>query len=297
VSVVTATAAARPVADSPRSFRLAAARGSLAAAVLVLHGCSTAPVAPTPRPPSAPSTTPRPPATPPATARTPSVEDLLRVPDAVPRHEPRARLGNLPFYEVFGVRYAVLPTASGYAERGVASWYGPDFHGVNTSTGEPYDMYSMTAAHKTLPLPAYARVTNLKNGRSIVVRINDRGPFKANRIIDLSYAAALRLDMVREGTTMVEVRVVEPAGVPPPPPKSAPIYAQAGSFASDANAAQLRDRLRGLGFADAFVQPGEVAGRRLYRVRIGPIADVAQYDALVERLRGAGYADVRLAFD
>jgi rare lipoprotein A len=236
-----------------------------------------------------------PPGAPPA--RTPAPEELLRVPDAVPRHEPRARLGNPPFYEVFGVRYTVMPTASGYVERGVASWYGPDFHGISTSTGERYDMYAMTAAHKTLPLPAYARVTNLANGRSIVVRINDRGPFKANRIIDLSYAAAVRLDMVRAGTTMVEVRVVEPAGVPPPPPKVAPIYAQAGSFGSDANAARLRDRLRGLGFVDAFVQPQDLGGRRLYRVRIGPIADVGQYDLLVERLRGAGHSDVRLAFD
>jgi rare lipoprotein A len=219
------------------------------------------------------------------------------VPDAVPRREPRARLGNPAFYEVFGERYAVLPTASGYVERGVASWYGPDFHGVNTSTGEPYDMYSMTAAHKTLPLPAYARVTNLRNGRSVVVRINDRGPFKANRIIDLSYAAAVRLDMVREGTTMVEVRVVEPDGAAPAPPQPTPIYAQAGSFASDANAARLRDRLRALGFRDAFVRSDEVGGRRLYRVRIGPIAGVEEYDALVARLRESGHADVRLAFD
>ncbi len=264
---------------------------ALATAMLALHGCSLVSVAPT-TPATGPASAPASPS-----ARTPSVEELLRVPDAVPRHEPRARLGNPAFYEVYGVRYAVLPTASGYAERGVASWYGPDFHGVNTSTGEPYDMYSMTAAHKTLPLPAYARVTNLKNGRSVVVRINDRGPFKANRIIDLSYAAALRLDMVREGTTLVEVRVVEPQGVPPPPPQSVPIYAQAGSYSSDANAARLRDRLRGLGFADAFVKPDDVGGRRLYRVRIGPIGDAAQYDALVERLRAAGHADVRLAFD
>src|SRR5438045_4219802 len=112
-----------------------------------------------------------------------------------------------------GRRYFVLTAADGYLERGVASWYGPTFHGGNTSSGEPYDMYGMTAAHKTLPLPTYARVTNLRNGRSVVVRINDRGPFVANRLIDLSYTAAAKLDLVRDGTTLVEVRALTP-GVP-----------------------------------------------------------------------------------
>src|SRR5580700_3939153 len=103
--------------------------------------------------------------------------DIAAIPDAVPRIEPRSRSGNPPFYDVLGRRYTVLGSADGYAERGVASWYGPGFHGVSTSNGESYDMYAMTAAHKTLPLPCYARVTNLSNGRSVVVRINDRGPF------------------------------------------------------------------------------------------------------------------------
>src|SRR5690606_27721217 len=116
--------------------------------------------------------------------------DLEAIPDAIPRDEPRSARGNPASYEVFGKRYHVLASAAGYKERGVASWYGPDFHARSTSSGEPYDMYAMTAAHKTLPIPAYARVTNLANGRSVVVRINDRGPFIDNRIIDLSYTAA-----------------------------------------------------------------------------------------------------------
>ena len=132
------------------------------------------------------------------------------VPDAVPRVEPRSRYGNPPFYDVFGKRYYVLSSSTAYVERGVASWYGPGFHKIRTSTGEPYDMYGMTAAHKTLPLPAYVRVTNLQNGRSIVVRVNDRGPFVDNRIIDLSYTAAAKLDMLRNGTAMVEVRAIDP---------------------------------------------------------------------------------------
>ena len=116
------------------------------------------------------------------------------VPDAVPHLEPRARNGNPPFYDVFGKRYYVLSSSVGYWERGVASWYGPGFHKERTSTGEPYDMYGMTAAHKTLPLPAYLRVyEDLQNGRSVVVRVNDRGPFVGNRIIDLSYTAAAKL--------------------------------------------------------------------------------------------------------
>jgi rare lipoprotein A len=137
--------------------------------------------------------------------------DVNQIPDAVPRAEPRSAFGNPPYYTVAGRRYAVLPSANGYVERGVASWYGTEFHGLRTSTGEPYDMFAMTAAHKTLPLPCYARITNLSNGRSVVVRINDRGPFVANRIIDLSYSAAARLDMIRSGTAFVEVQVLNPA--------------------------------------------------------------------------------------
>jgi rare lipoprotein A len=130
--------------------------------------------------------------------------------DAVPRAEPRSSHGNPPFYDVNGQRYQVLASADNYIERGVASWYGPDFQGHNTSSGERYDMYGMTAAHKTLPIPCYARITNLSNGRSIVVRINDRGPFVGNRIVDLSYSAATRLDIVRTGTAFVELRTIGP---------------------------------------------------------------------------------------
>ncbi|MEP7314197.1 MAG: septal ring lytic transglycosylase RlpA family protein, partial [Pseudomonadota bacterium] len=136
--------------------------------------------------------------------------DVMAVPDAVPRVEPRSARGNPAFYDVMGKRYFVLPKAEGYKERGVASWYGPTFHAKDTSNGESYDMYAMTAAHKTLPLPCYARVTNLANGRSVVVRINDRGPFVGNRIIDLSNTAAHKLDMVRAGTAFVEVTVLTP---------------------------------------------------------------------------------------
>jgi rare lipoprotein A len=141
------------------------------------------------------------------------------VPDAAPQVEPRSKYGNPPTYEVFGKRYETLTESRGFVDRGIASWYGEDFHGKRTSNGETYDMFGMTAAHKELPLPTYARVTNLENGRSIVVKINDRGPFHSNRIIDLSWVAAAKLRLAAKGTGLVEVRAidpVDPTALPPP---------------------------------------------------------------------------------
>jgi len=180
------------------------------ALVLLLAGCAG---------PDAPSPAPSPSGSDPWAGRTPdagpdSPPDLSAVRDAVPREEPRARYGNPASYEVFGETYHVKETAEGYEEEGRASWYGTKFHGRRTSSGETYDMYAMTAAHRTLPLPAYAEVTNLDNGKRVVVRINDRGPFVDNRIIDLSYAAAYRLDMVDAGTAPVRVRTITAAGLP-----------------------------------------------------------------------------------
>ena len=228
--------------------------------------------------------------------------------DMVPRVEPRSRSGNPPFYDVLGKRYYVLSSSAGYWERGVASWYGPGFHKVRTSTGEIYDMYAMTAAHKTLPLPAYVRVTNLQNGRSIVVRVNDRGPFVGNRIIDLSYTAAARLDMLRNGTAMVEVRTVDPsmppavaaAGAPETAPGSqaaAGLFVQAGAFSDPANAQRLAEKLRNGSYGRVFVRDDQIAGRRMYRVRIGPVADVGTFDRVVAALERAGINDAHLALD
>jgi rare lipoprotein A len=229
-------------------------------------------------------------------------EDLTAIPDAVPKIEPRSLRGNPAWYEVFGKRYYVLATSEGYRERGVASWYGPDFHAKATSSGEPYDMYAMTAAHKTLPIPCYARVTNLVNGRSVVVRINDRGPFVANRIIDLSYTAAHKLDMTRAGTVFVEVEVLTPGtlgdtaqaltATQAVPAMSPVLYLQAGAFGVAGNATQLADRLRRSGFTDVQVLPPD-ASAPLHRVRIGPIASVATFDQFAARLTALG-VDARL---
>ena len=407
-----------------------------------LTGCLTAPhpapSVPVPVPASPPSTLP------------PAIADI------VPRVEPLSRYGNPPFYEVYGKRYYVLSSSVGYIERGVASWYGPGFHEVRTSTGETYDMYGMTAAHKTLPLPAYVRVTNLENGRSVVVRVNDRGPFVGNRIIDLSYTAASRLDMLRNGTAMVEVRALDPraplphpgapvtavstplvasgapllAGTPPasagipsataalpmfaaalpatataavpatsprptaavttaasapsqvpitsapnattaavpsaptavsaaptvpraaasprsgqtdaaasatpmptqsitPTPTSAsldpaataatattsvptaagaavasstiathpPLFIQAGAFADPANAERLVAKLRGGRYGTIFVRDDIIAGRKMYRVRIGPVPNVPEFDRIVAALESVGVHDAHLALD
>ena len=282
---------------------------------------------------------------PPSPAETPPAPQS--VPDMVPRAEPRSRNGNPPFYDVLGRRYFVLSSSVGYVERGVASWYGPGFHKVRTSTGEPYDMYAMTAAHKTLPLPAYVRVTNLQNGRSVVVRVNDRGPFVGNRIIDLSYTAAAKLDMLRNGTAMVEVRNLEPLapGVAPaaaplnatplsvspvtaaaeaqqsatareaadsPPSQAArdsssggvstvpvprTLFIQAGAFSDPKNAERLMEKLRGGGYGKVFIRDNEIAGRRMYRVRIGPVPDVAEFDRIVAALERVGINDAHLALD
>ena len=242
------------------------------------------------------------------------------VADAVPRVEPRSSHGNPPFYDVNGQRYQVLASADSYVERGVASWYGPDFHGRNTSSGERYDMYGMTAAHKTLPIPCYARITNLSNGRSVVVRVNDRGPFVGNRIVDLSYSAAARLDIVRTGTAFVELRTVGPtaaipaaAAAPVPAPEPAAqravpagpepaampvaLYIQVGAFADESNARQVIDRLQSAGVAQVYSLASADSGRLLRRVRIGPIATVEEFDRLAAQLATLGYPEARLAND
>ncbi|HET7842885.1 MAG TPA: septal ring lytic transglycosylase RlpA family protein [Xanthomonadales bacterium] len=237
--------------------------------------------------------------------------DVSRVPEPVPRAEPRAAYGNKSPYTVLGRTYQVMPSSRGYVERGTASWYGTKFHGRLTSSREPYDMYQLTAAHKTLPLPTFARVTNLDNGRSIVVRINDRGPFHEGRIIDLSYAAAIKLGIHVRGTGRVEVRAIDPgdpdssreslAAIVPPPrqaprPAAAPaptgtvaargesVLFQVGAFADKDNAKRLADRLEDADIDDVSIDRERVSGRRVYRVRVGPV-----------RGRDAGSVQSRLA--
>ena len=234
--------------------------------------------------------------------------DISKIPDAVPRSEPLSATGNKP-YTVFGVAYQPLPSARGYRERGVASWYGKKFHGKRTSSGEAYDMYAMTAAHKTLPIPCYVRVRNLQNGRSVVVRVNDRGPFLHNRVIDLSYAAAARLDILATGTGVVEVEAIDgdappttlaravqvipmaQAAEPEAEALAAPKLAvQVGAFAQQDNAHTLRLRLEQAGLP-VYIQPPTDGGVSLYRVRLGPIDNVEHGDRLIAEAARLGLSD------
>jgi rare lipoprotein A len=235
--------------------------------------------------------------------------DVSQIPDAVPRVEPRSRGGNAKSYVVFGKRYYTLDSSKGFVERGIASWYGSKFHGRKTSNGETYDMYAMSAAHTRLPIPTYLQVTNLENGRKIIVRVNDRGPFHDNRIIDLSYAAASRLGMLKKGTALVEIRALDPAAPrqpkvrmagaeqPASPGGTPRIFLQAGAFSSDGNARRLQQRL-----ADGLARPvrvvsAQTASGKVHRVQVGPLASVDIADQVSNHLHGYGIREPLVIID
>ena len=233
---------------------------------------------------------------------------------------PRSRLGNPPYYDVFGQRHYVLDSAAGYRRSGVASWYGEKFHGRSTSSGEPYDMFAHTAAHPTLPLPTWVEVTHLETGKQVIVKVNDRGPFVDNRIIDLSFGAAVVLDMVAQGTAPVEVRALgvssagevlghegvsarnqaseadadaaatmplslAAASVPP----SRRIYLQAGAFSRQDSATRFAGVLQDAGFHQINIDADHGTSPSLYRVRLGPFNDGETADAAVANLVAMGY--------
>ena len=226
--------------------------------------------------------------------------DLGAIPDAVPKAEPLHRFANRP-YQVFGRDYVPLVRVGPFRQRGVASWYGRRFHGGNTSSGEHYDMYAMTAAHPTLPIPNYARVTSLATGRSVVVRVNDRGPFHADRVIDLSYAAAYKLGTVESGSAPVEIEAVVPGGVAVAAAQSAPalapesavpvasaqasgVYLQLGAFAARENAEAFRARMmREFAWLQDAIQL--VAGETLFRLHLGPYRSQDEARAIADRIR------------
>lgn len=271
------------------------------------------------------------------------------IPNPIPRVEPKSKYGNPKSYEVFGKTYYTMDSIPpGYTQQGIASWYGTKFHGRRTSSGEPYDMYKMTAAHKTLPLPAYVEVTNKNNGRSIVVRVNDRGPFHEGRIIDLSYVAATKLGINKTGTAPVEIRVLDPrqpyqplmagnapevrplqpssAAVATPvannapapsaaaiaiaPPASSPantavqtnnsapttMYLQVGAFSSWVNAESLRQRLAQIA-NNIQISANDNANKPMYRVRIGPLSDDQEAQAIVTKLADLGINNASVVVD
>jgi len=231
--------------------------------------------------------------------------DTSAIPNATPKPEPITKAGNKSPYEVFGKTYWVLPSNKDYRESGVASWYGTKFHGRLTSNGEIYNMYGMTAAHKSLPIPSYARVTNTENGRSIVVRINDRGPFHDERLIDLSYVGAMKLGYADKGTAKVLIEAIDTDPVPKPAPAPAPKptlteppiveaeavaaiptpqppaakaetetadtgqYLQVGAFTDLAAAQQLKNKIRSLTSQPIVLRTQD----NLHKLWVGPIAD------------------------
>ncbi|PRB74518.1 septal ring lytic transglycosylase RlpA family protein [Pseudomonas sp. MYb185] len=232
--------------------------------------------------------------------------DVSQIPDAVPT--PHTGVYKASPYRVLGRNYNPMQDGRNYRETGLASWYGTKFHGQLTANGEPYDLYGMTAAHKTLPLPTYVRVTNVDNQRSIIVRVNDRGPFHSDRIIDLSYAAAVKLGFADKGTARVKVEGIDPvvwqqqnnpgylvraqpqaqpaaAPAKPAAPVAGGLYLQVGAFSSGQAAEQLRAQLQGLVQAPVFVSPVQVNARTLHRVRLGPVDNHDQAKELMETLR------------
>jgi len=239
--------------------------------------------------------------------------DLAGIPDAVPRLEPLHRPALRP-YTALGRDYTPLTALGPYRSRGMATWYGKRYHGKPTSTGERYDMYGMTAAHTTLPLPSYVRVTSVANGRSVVVRVNDRGPFKADRLIDLSYAAAWKLGLIGNGSGEVEVEAIVPdgkgapadsnagsGGAPASPSVQAPalpggngpvpltatsgVFLQLGAFSEAAFAEDFARKMR-IELADLSQPIGVIASDKLYRVQSGPFPDRDSARREADRLAG-----------
>ncbi len=224
--------------------------------------------------------------------------DFSKIPQPVPDVEPRSRYGNKSPYTVNGRTYYVLPSAAGYDQRGIASWYGTKFNGYQTSNFETYDMYRFSAASPVLPLPSFARVTNLANGKSVIVRVNDRGPFVPNRIIDLSLAAAVRIGIYPKGSGLVEVQGIDPTRpVAQPAPITAVsargahaplLYVQVGAFADAANAQRLAERLRSLRLGAVRVITATTNGQVLRKVQIGPLPDVDTVDRTTAQLDALG---------
>lgn len=202
----------------------------------------------------------------------------------VPKNEPLSKYGNPPSYRVAGKTYYVQRTAKGYRARGNASWYASKFHQQRTSSGEPYDMYALTAAHRTLPIPCYLRVTNLQNGRSIIVRVNDRGPFHQDRLIDLSYGASVKLGIFPKGTAPVEIEAVSPSWPSRPTARVGHYFLQAGAFQSGVLAQQFKHKLSKM--SSSPIQILHVRGR--YLVQIGPFSSTSESEQMKKVLSRHG---------
>jgi rare lipoprotein A len=267
---------------------------ALTVAVLLLAACAS-------KPPAAPATS----RYSILQDRAPSrAVDLASIPDVVPEPVNRNLRGNKSPYIVLGKTYTVMSTEEGYSERGIASWYGEKFHGHDTSNGEVFDMYKVSAAHKSLPIPSFLRVTNLDNNRSIIVRVNDRGPFHGDRVIDLSYAAALKLGFADRGTARVQLEAIMPpsfsgeirtalvspgsAELKRPGGNDSSTYLQVGAFSDRRAAEKLSDELRDLTSRPVFILSIAMnANQTMHRVRVGPIDDRREVQQITDRVVAA----------
>lgn len=237
---------------------------------------------------------------------------IHNIPNPVVRPLKKSKYGNPRSYVVNGKRYFVLPSAKGYRQTGIASWYGTKFHGKLTSTREPYNVYAMTAASPILPLPCFVRVTNLRNHRSVIVKVNDRGPFEDQRIIDLSYAAAVKLNMLKHGTAPVEVVALTPGSstktthaIASPryvidrwkqrqatkqedafaQPKSG-LMIQIGAYSQMSNAQSIQTKIKRYINYPVVIQKAKVHGKTIYLVKIGPLKNQQQVSHVEHALGG-----------
>ncbi|MEK9905994.1 MAG: septal ring lytic transglycosylase RlpA family protein [Rhodospirillales bacterium] len=223
--------------------------------------------------------------------------DSLPQPEAKP--EPLSQYGNPETYEVEGVAYAIVPVGPGFSEIGTASWYGRKFHGRLTSSGEPFDMFQFTAAHKTMPIPAWIRVTNLENNQSLVVRVNDRGPFKDDRVLDLSWAAAKRLGFSENGTAEVSYEVLtvptsDAALIANPLVKPAQAIFQVTAVSTEVQAQKVADQIREALVKDLATVRVESNGAGLFRVQVLPKTDLSIEREIYEQLVALGWSPQRL---
>ncbi len=223
--------------------------------------------------------------------------DVSKIPNAIPKAETLSKYGNPPEYKVNGKEYYVLKSAKGYDKKGIGSWYGTKFHGQLTSTREPYNMYAMTAASTDLPLPTYAEVTDLENGKHIIVKVNDRGPFDKDRIIDLSYAAAKKLGYANKGTALVEVKAIEPvnwnqaklAKVAKTPVRQPKQYLQIAAFRNVNAANRVHAKITKFIKEPVRIDPGAYKHKEIFRIQIGPITNAAENDRLQKLLEAHGF--------
>ena len=225
--------------------------------------------------------------------------------DAVPTDVTPSKYGNPESYEVFGKRYHTLDSAQGFSEEGVASWYGKKFHGQRTSSGEVYDMYAMTAAHKTLPIPVFVEVSNLDNGRKAIVKVNDRGPFHEGRVIDLSYAAATKLGVAAAGTAHVAIRVIDKNAAfstngtmmndaASPSVISGKLFIQVAAFSDESNAIEFLRKLHDEGFSDVRMYIESKAKNPVYRIKIGPLPSDSVAQKVLSQLEQKSHQNLKI---